>query len=174
MKDNTIKSRFSLPLLAAALVTAAFLGPATGAQSRAPDKISLVGSVTSWDGGAVTSSASGSNAKLCLVYGNLNLPAQAEPAVAPPGWAYLFLPPTLTVDARYTPAGVCSCPVAGWTLVYVALPALPPCDNRQWTIPLLSGADEPGEIFVFRRGRWGWAPAPGTQDVGALPAAAGH
>lgn len=161
-------------LLAAALVAAAFLGPAAHAEGKALSRITLVGSVTSWGGGAVTSSADGSNAKLCLVYNNLNPPAQEQPAVAPVGWAYLFLPPTLTVDARYTPAGVYSCPVAGWTLVYVALPALPPCGGRQWTIPLLSGADEPGEIFAFRRGRWGWAPAPGAQDVGALPAAAGH
>lgn len=163
-------------LLAAALAAAAFLGPAARAENTAQgkitaqDKITLTGSVTAWDGGAVRSSADGSRAKLCLVFSNLNAPGQELPTAAPAAWAYLFLPPGLTVDARHTPAGVYAFPAGDWTLLYVFQPALPPCGGRQWTIPLLSDADEPGEMLTFHYVGWVWSLDPGPRDVSPSPA----
>lgn len=159
--------------LVAAGPAAAQLLPDSHADPRDPaiggSLITLTGSVTSWDGGGVRSSADGSSAKLCLVFNNLNAPGQELPVVAPAAWAYLFLPPGLTVDARYTPAGVYTAPVGGWTLLYVFQPALPPCGGHQWTIPLLSDADEPGEMLTFRhRGRV-WRLLPGPKDVSPFP-----
>ncbi len=176
--------KWTLALLGAGLaISPLAISPAAAQSLTAPRSfdhaaprdpaMTLTGSVTARDGGAVRSSADGSGAELRLVFNNLHAPGQERPAVAPAAWVYLFLPPGLTVDARYTPPGVYTAPIGAWTLLYVFQPALSPCGGHQWTIPLLSGADEPGEIFAFRRGRWGWAPAPGTQDVGALPAA-GH